>query len=88
MWAIYPSILNRWLTTSTTYTTYKKYNLAIYLFYITHNAHKQAGSGSHGRLALPTTLPTTYPKPSKTTHKTTRAPEPKISAIKLFTSSG
>ena len=53
-------------------TIYKIQSLAIYPFIITHNTHKQAGSGSYGRLALPTTIPTTSPKHSKTTHNITR----------------
>lgn len=53
-------------------TIYKIQSLAIYPFIITHNTHKQAGSGSDGRLTLPTTIPTTSPKHSKTTHNITR----------------
>jgi hypothetical protein len=53
-------------------TIYKIQPLAIYPFIITHNTHKLSAYGSHGRLALPTTLPTTSPKHSKTTHNMTR----------------
>jgi hypothetical protein len=54
-------------------TIYKIQFLAIYPFIITHNTHKQAGSGSQAYSRLPTTLPTIYPT---TTHKTTRTPKP------------
>ena len=68
-------------------TIYKIQSLAIYPFIITHNTHKQAGSGSHGRLTLPTTIPTTSPKHSKTTHNITKdkrlAPDCKRIACRL-----
>jgi hypothetical protein len=53
-------------------TIYKIQPLAIYLIIITHNTHKLSAYGSHGNLALPTTIPTTSPKHSKTTHNMTR----------------
>jgi hypothetical protein len=54
-------------------TIYKIQSLAMYPFYITHNAHKQAGSSSQAHSRLPTTLPTIYPT---TTHKTLKTPKP------------
>jgi len=56
-------------------TIYKIQPLAIYLIIITHNAHKQAGSGSQAHSRLPTTIPTTSPKHSKTTHNCTSSPD-------------
>ena len=53
-------------------TIYKIQSLAIYPFIITHNTHKQAGSGSQAHSRLPTTIPTTSPKHFKTTHNMTR----------------
>lgn len=56
-------------------TIYKLQSLAIYLIIITHNTHKQAGSGSQAHSTIPTTLPTTSPKHSKTTHNCTSSPD-------------
>lgn len=45
MWAIYPSILNRWLTTFAHVNLYKIQSLVMYPFYITPITHNQAGQG-------------------------------------------
>jgi hypothetical protein len=54
-------------------TTYKIHSLAIYPFNITHNTHKQAGSGSQAHSPIPTTLPTIY---TSSTPKTLKKPKP------------
>ena len=53
-------------------TIYKIQPLAIYPFIITHNTHKLSAYGSQAYSRLPTTIPTTSPKHSKTTHNITR----------------